>query len=112
MEERPHLAFTSEMMGYKLTSNSPFGKTMESKRKRMQVEIVCTRGELPAQTNKMWMKTKTIFDNQLAAISCNQRKFYWDKPTNVSATILDLSKRPMYWFHYKYMKPSFKTLVL
>ena len=93
-------------------SNSAFGKTLESKRKRLQVEIGRTREELLAQTNKKWMKTYKIFDNQLAAISFNRRKLYWDKPTIVGATILDLSKRRMYWFHYKYMKPNFKTLVL
>ena len=97
---------------YKLMSNSAFGKTLESKRKRLQVEIGRTREELLAQTNKKWMKTYKIFDNQLAAISFNQRKLYWDKPTIVGATILDLSKRRMYRFHYKYMKPNFKTLVL
>ena len=97
---------------YKSMSNSAPGKTMESKRKRLQVEIVRTREELLAQTNKMWMKTYKIFDNQIAATSFNQRKYYWDKPTIVGATILDLSKRHMYWFHYKYMKPKFKTLIL
>ena len=58
----------------KLMSNSAFGKTMESKRKRLQVEIVRTREKLQAQPNKKWMKTYKIFDNQLAAISFNQRK--------------------------------------
>ena len=101
-----------EEIFFKLMSNSAFGKTMESKRKRLQVENVRIRGELLAQTSKMWIKTYKMFDNQLAAISFNQRKIYWDKPTIVDATILDLSKRHMYWFHYKYMKPSFKTLVL
>ena len=97
---------------YKLMSNSAFGKTMESKRKRLQVEIVRTREDLLAQTNKMWMITYKIFDNQSAAISFNQRKIYWDKPTIVGATILDLLKRHMYCFRYKYMKPNCETLVL
>ena len=35
-----------------------------------------------------------------------------NKPTIVGATILDLSKRHMLWFHYKHMKAIFKTLVL
>ena len=58
------------------------------------------------------MKTFKIFNNQLAAITFAQRKIYWDKPTIVGATILDLSKRHMYWFHYMYMKPNFRTLLL
>ena len=93
-------------------SNLAFGKTMESKRKRLVVEIVRTRAELLAQTNKMWMKTYKIFNDDLAAITFKPRKIYWNKPTIVGATILDLSKRHMYWFHYKYMKPNFRTPVL
>ena len=37
---------------YGMMSNSAFDKTMESKRKRLVVEIVRTRAELLAQTNK------------------------------------------------------------
>ena len=75
---------------YKLMSNSEFGKTMESKRKRLVVEIVRTRAELLAQTNKMWMKTYKILNDDLAAITFKPRKIYWNKPTIVDATILDL----------------------
>ena len=97
---------------YKLMSNSSFGKTMESKRKRLVVEIVRTGAELLAQTNKMWMKTYKIFNDDLAAITSKPRKIYWIKPTIVGATILDLSKGHMDWFHYKLVKPNFRTLVL
>ena len=57
-------------------STSAFGETMESKNKRLHVEIVRTREELLAQTNKLCMKTYKIFDNQLTALSFNQRKIY------------------------------------
>ena len=97
---------------YKLMSYSALGKAMESKRKRLLVEIICTRTRLLAQTNKTWMKTCKIFHNDLAAITFKPRKVYWNKPTIVGATILDLSKRHMYWFRPKHMKAFFKTLVL
>ena len=97
---------------FKLMSNSAFGKTMGSKRKRLSIEIIRTQDELEKQTSEMWMKTFKIFNNQLAAITFAQRKIYWDKPTIVGATILDLSKRHMSWFHYTYMKQNFRTLVL
>ena len=92
--------------------NSAFGKIMESKRKTLSIVIVRTQDELQKQTSKMWMKTFKIFNNQLAAITFAQRKIYWDKPTIVGATILDLSKRHMYWFQYMYMNSNFRTLVL
>ena len=37
---------------FKLMSNSAFGKTMESKRKRLRVEVVRTQDELQKQTAK------------------------------------------------------------
>ena len=60
----------------------------------------------------MSMKTYKIFNNDLAAKTFKPRKIYSNKPTIVGATLLDLSKWQMYWFHYKLMKANFKTLVL
>ena len=50
---------------------------------------------LLAQMNKMWMKTYKLFNNDVAAITFKPLKMYWNKPTIVDATILDLSKRYM-----------------
>ena len=97
---------------YKSMSNSAFGKTMESKRKRLVVEKVRTETQLLALTNKMWMKTYRVFNDDLAAITFTPCKIHWNKSTIVGATVLDLSKRYLYWFHYKHMKANFKTLVL
>ena len=58
------------------------------------------------------MRTYKIFNNDLAAIPFKPRKFYWNKPTVVAATILDLTKRQMYWFHCKHMKANFQTLLV
>ena len=65
-----------------------------------------------ACTNKMWMKTYKIGNNDLAAITFKPRNIYWNKPTIVGATVLDLSRRQMYWFQYKHIRANFKTLVL
>ncbi|MEO1764424.1 MAG: hypothetical protein AAFR83_21250 [Cyanobacteria bacterium J06629_18] len=80
--------------------------------KRLIVEIVRTQAELNKQTSKTTMKSFKIFDDNLAAITFLITRILWDKPTIVGATMLDLSKLHMYWFHYKFMKPNFKTLVL
>ena len=66
---------------YKLMSNSAFGNTMESNRKRLVVEIVRTSAEWLAQTYKMWMKTYKIFNDDLATITFKPRKICWNKPT-------------------------------
>ena len=52
------------------------GKTMESKQKRLVVELVRTRIQLLAQTKKIWMKTYRIFNDDLAAITFKPRKIY------------------------------------
>ena len=60
----------------------------------------------------MWPNACKIFSNDLAAITFEPRKIEWNKLTIVCATLVDLSKRHMYWFHYEHKKANFKTLVL
>ena len=43
-----------------------------------------------------------IFGDNLAALSSRARKIYWNTPTIIGATILDLAKYQMYSFHYFY----------
>ena len=41
-----------------------------------------------------------------------QPSIYWDKPTPVGATVLDLSKLSLYNFHYNEMKPRYGNRIL
>ena len=68
---------------------------------RLVVGIVPTRTGLLEQTNKMWMNTNKIFNNDLAAITFKPRIIDWIKTAKVGAIILKLSKRHIYGFHYK-----------
>ena len=86
-------------------NNSVYGKTIESKRRRLKVDI--TRdAEKTAKLTFEFDKFK-IFGENMAAI-CSRPKFIKrTTPTIVGATILDLSKLRMYGFHYDVMRTNF-----
>ena len=53
---------------------------------------------------KSLLKTSKIFDENLAAVTVKKQKIYWNKPTIVGASVLELAKFHMFNFHYKVMK--------
>ena len=57
-------------------------------------------------------KAFRIFGGNLAAIAYDPKRIYWDKPTIVGATILELAKLQMYRFLYNIMKPHFDCRLL
>ena len=86
---------------YKLMNNSCYGKTLESKRNRVNVKLVKTREAVLENSDKGLLKSINIFDENLVAITSRRGQIYWDTPTLVGACILDLAKFHMYEFHYK-----------
>ena len=89
---------------FKLMNNSCYGKTLESKRNRVQVQLIRTPEEARNAADKTLLKTFKIFDENLAAVTFKKPKIYWNKPTIVGACILELSKFHMFNFHYRVMK--------
>ena len=53
-----------------------------------------------------------MFGEKMAALSSRPGKIYWDTPTKVGASILDLAKYYMYHFHYGTMRSSFECRLL
>ena len=92
---------------FKLMNNSCYGKTLESKRNRVNVHLVRTAQEAQKLVDTSLMKTFKIFDENLAAVTMKKPRIFWNKPTIVGACVLELSKFHMYSFHYKVMKPTF-----
>ena len=86
---------------YKLMNNSYYGKTLESKRNRVNVKLVKRREAVLERCDKGLLKSINIFDENLVAITSRRGQIYWDTPTLVGACILDLAKFHMYEFHYK-----------
>ena len=92
---------------YKLMNNSCYGKTLESKRKRVNLTVVRSEEEVRKVTANHLFQDFKIFDENLAAMITRKRTILWNKPTIVGATILDLAKYHMYNFHYNVMKKNF-----
>ena len=86
---------------YKLMNNSCYGKTLESKRNRVNVKLARSREAVLQNSDKGLMKSVNIFDENLVAITSRRGEIYWDTPTLVGACILDLAKFHMFEFHYK-----------
>ena len=97
---------------YKLLNNCAYGKTCESKRKRMLVRIVRDYHAALREISAFEFKSYKIFGENLAAFTSNPTKIYWDVPTIVGASVLELAKFHMYKFHYDIMKPNFECQLL
>ena len=88
-------------------NNSCYGKTLESKRNRIHVQLIRSVDEAQRVTDKSLMQSFKIFDEILAAVTLKQNKIYKRKPTIVGACVLELAKFHMFSFHYKVMKNEF-----
>ena len=97
---------------FKLMSNCAYGKCCESKRNHQSISLVRTEEELWTNTEKFNVKTLKVFNNDLVAVTMRKYKIFWNKPTIVGATILDLSKMYMFDFHYNTMKKHFDCSLL
>ena len=97
---------------YKLLNNSAYGKTCESKRKRVKVNIVHNAEETMQQISAFDFKTFKIFGDDLAALTSAPRVINWNVPTIVGACVLEIAKFEMYRFHYEIMKPNFDCRLL
>ena len=97
---------------FKLMNNSCYGKTLESKRNRLTVQLVTSRENVLRRTDTPFFCEFKIFNENLAAISSRKRSILWNKPTIVGATVLDLAKYHMFNFHYNVMKKHLNCFVL
>ena len=79
---------------------------MESKLGRKKLEIIRNERELLQKTALSTMKSFQIIDEKVATVCFAVTSILWDKPMIIGASILDLSKRFMFYFHYRQMKAS------
>ena len=97
---------------FKLMNNSAYGKICESERRRLELTLAQNADQVLQNVSRFTFKTFKIFGENLAAITNDPKRIYWDKPTIVGATILVLAKMQMYRFHYNIMKPHFDCRLL
>ena len=91
-------------------NNAVYGENCEPKRGRMKIEL--TREARRTLTIVSKFDKFKVFGENIAALASRPRKIYWDTPTIVGATILDLAKFYKYQFHYGTMRSSFDCRLL
>ncbi|KAF0710010.1 Uncharacterized protein FWK35_00029959, partial [Aphis craccivora] len=85
---------------FKLMNNAIFGKTMESMRKRIYMEMVSSEQRLQKLINKTTFKHSTKYNENLHAVSLENKIIYFCKPIYIGFAVLDISKTLMYDYHY------------
>jgi hypothetical protein len=92
---------------FKLMNNSVFGKTMESVRKRCNIELVINDIRALKCVNNPNYLSHTIFNEGLVAVHKRKTKIKFDKPMIIGMSILDLSKVLMADFWYNNLKKNY-----
>ena len=92
---------------FKLANNSVFGKTMENKRKRCNIQLVTNSLKMERLAARPTYVSRKIFHENLVAVHYKQTKLLMDKPLYVGMSILELSKVLMYDKHYNYILPKY-----
>ena len=92
---------------FKLANNAVFGKTMENKRKRCNIQLVTDPEKMLRLAARPTYVSHKIFHENLVAVHYRQPKLLLNKPSYLGMCILDLSKLPMYDFHYNYILPKY-----
>ena len=105
-EKRKNAANDFEKDFFKLMINSVYGKTMENLRKRINVRLVNNEKDFLKYTSRPTYITHKIFGKDYAAIHEIKPVLMLNKPIYVGFTVLDLSKRKMYDFHYNFIKKN------
>jgi hypothetical protein len=85
---------------WKLLSNSAFGKTIENKRKRQNVIMVCSEEQAVSYTKKPTMSNIIPINSTTCLFVMKRLSVYLDKPIAVGTSIMEISKSVMYDMHY------------
>jgi len=82
---------------------------MESVRKRIKMELVSSDTRMQKLINKVTFNHSTSYNENLSAVSLNNKVVKFDKPIYIGFAVLDISKSLMYDYHYNTMKKHFKN---
>ena len=89
---------------FKLMINSVYGRTMENLWKRINVRLINNAKDFLKYTSRPTYITHKIFGKDYAAIHEIKPVLMLNKAIYVGFTVLELSKRKMYNFHYNFIK--------
>ncbi|KAL4107208.1 hypothetical protein QTP88_017591 [Uroleucon formosanum] len=81
---------------FKLMNNAIFGKTMQSKRKQMKMELVSSEKRLQKLINNTRFKHAIRYNENLTAVALENKIIKFDKPIYIGFAVIDISKTMMY----------------
>ena len=112
IEKRTNAANSFEKDFFKLMINSVYGNKMENLRKRINVRLVNNNKDFLKYTSRPTHITHKIFGKTYAAIHEIKPVLMLNRPIYIEFTVLELSKRFMYDFHYNFIKKHFDAELL
>ncbi|XP_050066400.1 uncharacterized protein LOC126555531 [Aphis gossypii] len=92
---------------FKLLNNAVFGKTMESMRKRIKMELVSSDRRLQKLINQSTFKHCTTYNETLNAVALENKIIDFCKPIYIGFAVLEISKYLMYDYHYNVMQKHY-----
>ncbi|KAL4126069.1 hypothetical protein QTP88_010300 [Uroleucon formosanum] len=96
---------------FKLLNNAVFGKTMESMRRRINIELVSSEKRLQKLINRTTFKHCTTYDETLNAVSLENKIIDFCKPIYIGFAVLETSKTFMYDYHYEVMQAHYGSKI-
>ena len=111
-KKRMNAAKKFEKVFFKLIINSVYGKTMENVRKRVNVKMVNNGRDYLKAVSRPSFFSQKILDKNLVAIHKVKPVLLLNKPIYVGFSILELSQRIMYDWHYNYFVKKFDCSLL
>jgi hypothetical protein len=92
---------------FKLMNNSVFGKTMEQKRRHLEIRLVTNARRAKRFIARPTFQSFHIINEDLTVIKLTKSNVYLNKPLYAGMCILDISKLKMYSFHYEHIVPIY-----
>ena len=83
------------------------GKTMENLRRRIKVELVVCPRRMQKLINKPTFKHAIRYNDNLSAVSIENKVIEFCKPVYIGFAVLEVSKTLMYDYHYNVMKKHY-----
>jgi len=87
------------------------GKTMECVRRRIDLRLVSSPKTMRKLINRHTFKHCTQYNNNLAAVSLENKVIKFDKPIYIGFAVLDISKTLMYDYHYNVMQRHYNDRI-
>jgi hypothetical protein len=109
-DKRLNSSSESERSFYKLMNNGVYGKTLEDEQKRSDLKFFSINDydKMIEEYYSFGIKYYSKFTENIYISEKNERPFF-SKPVYVGFTILELSKRHMYFLLYDVVKPILKA---